>query len=121
LKPVFKEEIMNIKPLIIALSSCAALLAGCAAGPTDAEIKAALEKDLAASNAPMKLLDRAMNAKLTTVKQIGCSKDKEGAAYICDLQLTMETTNPLTGKVDTQDGTDKLRFVKTDKGWVVTK
>lgn len=97
------------------------LLAGCAVGPTDAEIKAALEKDLEASQSPLRLIDKAMSARLTAVKQIGCSKDKEGAAYVCDLQMTVETTNPLTGKVDSKDGTDKLRFVKTDKGWVVSK
>ncbi len=105
-----------LSTLIIAL-----LLAGCAAGPTDAEIKAALEKDLEASQSPLRLIDKAMSAKLTAVKQIGCSKDKEGAAFVCDLQMTVETTNPLTGKVDSKDGTDKLRFVKTDKGWVVSK
>jgi len=109
------------RPLWISSVLAAALLAGCAAGPNDAEIKAAIEKSLAESHSPLKLIDMAMSAKLTAVKQIGCSKDKEGAAYVCDVQMTVETTNPLNGKVDTKDSTDKLRLVKTDKGWAVSK
>lgn len=105
----------------VAVLSIAALLAGCAAGPNDAELKAALEKDFESSNSPQRLIDKAMSARLTAVKQIGCSKDKEGAAYVCDLQMTMETTNPLTGKVDIRDSAAKLRFVKTDTGWVVSR
>jgi hypothetical protein len=109
------------RPLLTSSLICAVLLAGCAAGPSDAEIKAAIEKSLAESHSPLKLIDKAMSARLTAVKQIGCSKDKEGAAYVCDVQLTVETTNPLTGKVDSQEKTDKLRLVKTDKGWAVSK
>lgn len=93
-----------------------AILAGCSNGPTDADIKAALEKDLEASP-----LSKLMSAKVVSAKQIGCSKDKEGAAYVCDLQTTIEMKNPLTSNVDTKDGTEKLRFVKTDKGWVISR
>jgi hypothetical protein len=105
----------------IASLMSATLLAGCAAGPSDAEIKAAIEKSIAESHSPLKLIDMAMSAKLTAVKQIGCSKDKEGAAVVCDIQITVETTHPLTGKVEMKEGTDKLRLVKTDKGWAVSK
>lgn len=103
------------------IAMCSMFLFGCSAGPADADIQAAIMKDAESSHSPQRLLDKAMSAKLTAVKQIGCSKDKEGAAYICDVQLTVETINPLNGKVDSQQKTDKLRLVKTDKGWAVSK
>lgn len=105
------------------LPALAALLflTACGGAPGDAEIRAAIERSQAESHSPLRLLDMALKAKLTAVKQIGCSKDKEGAAYVCDVQLTVETTNPLTGKTDSKGTTDKLRLVKTDQGWVVSK
>ena len=115
------EDIMHDKSPSLATLAISLLLAGCAAGPSDAEIKAAMEKSLSESLSPLRLLDKAMSAKLTAVKQIGCSKDKEGAAFVCDIQMTVETTNPLNGKVESKDSTDKLRLVKTDKGWTVSK
>lgn len=109
----------RIRTMLTGLAA-ALLIAGCG-GPGDADIKAAIERSQAESNSPLRLIDKAMKAKLTAVKQIGCTRDKEGAAYVCDVQLTVETTNPLSGKVDIKNSTDKLRLVKTDQGWAVSR
>lgn len=97
----------------------ATLLVAACGSPGDADIKAAIERSQAESNSPLRLLDKAMKAKLTGAKQSACNK--EGDAYACDVQLTVETTNPFTGKVASTTTTEKLRLVKTDQGWTVAK
>ena len=105
-------------PVVPAALAATLFLAACGS-PGDADIKAAIERSQAESNSPLRLLDKAMKAKLTGAKQSACNK--EGDAYACDVQLTVETTNPFTGKVATTTTTEKLRLVKTAQGWTVAK
>ena len=107
-----------------ALLCAASLLAACSSEPSDADIKAAVEvqfKEIEASQAQLKAMGLDVSIKLVSLKKIGCSKDKEGAAYICDVQATTEIKNPLTGKLESKEATDKLRLVKGDKAWSITK
>lgn len=109
----------RIRSRLLAIAT-ALLLAACGGAPGDADIKAAIDRSQAESHSPVRLLDKAMKAKLTAVKAVDCRKEKEGAAHVCDVQLTVETTNPFTGKVASTTTTEKLRLVKTDQGWAVS-
>jgi hypothetical protein len=64
-----------------------------------------------------------MNLEIVSLAKIGCSKDTQGNAYVCDVRLKSQGIKPnqFTGKKDFNDNTAKVRFVKTSDGWVPTK
>lgn len=93
------------------------LLTACSSGPNDAEIKAALEAKSAEGSSALKAIGIDLGMKLDNVKKIGCSKDKEGEAYVCDIEFTVTSKNILTGNTDSKQTTEKKRFVKTEAGW----
>jgi hypothetical protein len=90
---------------IVAFACLSASLVGCTGGPSESEMKAALEK--AASSPFLKI-------EILMVKNLGCQKD--GAAHVCDVE--METNAPMVGK---SRNAAKIRFIKTDSGWQVTR
>jgi len=57
--------------------------------------------------------------EIISLERIGCSKDTQGNAYICDLRMKTKGMPFSGGKVN--DSTAKVRFVKTSDGWAATK
>jgi len=84
--------------------ACLVFVSGCAGGPSESEMKTALEKASAATMFKFEVL---------MVKNLGCQKD--GAGHTCDVEV--ETNSPMVGK---SRKATKLRFVKTGSGWQVT-
>lgn len=108
------------KPL--ALLGLAALLAACAAEPSEAEIKAAFDREQAATVNAMRGLFGQTGADVTTqmqsqfgvqsVRKIGCKSDGDNAS-LCDLELEVRGLGGL------QKTTQQLRFVKGSEGWML--
>ena len=96
----------------------AALLAACSSGPSESDIKAALEQAANQSNAAMgQALGKAgahMKTEVLHVKKIGCKED--GGAYRCDIELRMKV--PMLGE---QSSATEARFVKGSNGWTVSR
>ena len=120
---------MELKSKTLAILAAAVLLvAGCAMEPSEADIKAALEKDIAKSaesidsagkmfgGAGKALTDAIGKPELHAVKKIGCAEAKDAPGFVCDIEVDM--TSPLAGR-----GKDMAtaRFVKGPEGWVVVK
>ncbi len=120
---------MELKYKTLAILVAAVLLgAGCAMEPSEADIKAALEKDMAKSaesidsagkmfgGAGKALTDAIGKPELHAVKKIGCAEAKDAPGFVCDIEVDM--TSPLAGR-----GKDMAtaRFVKGPEGWVVVK
>lgn len=104
------------------------LAAGCSGEPSDADIRAALEKNIAANSESLNkttrmfggagqfLTDMIGKAEIHSVKKIGCVAAKDAPGYVCDVELDM--TVPLTGR---KKDMTSARFVKGPDGWVVTE
>lgn len=84
-----------------------AALAACSAGPSEAEIGAAIEKHV-----PNMSLGGKRMMEVTRVKKIGCSSADGG--YHCDVEWTVKALG------QEQSQAQRLRFVKGSDGWVVT-
>lgn len=95
------------------------LLAACSGAPSDGDIKAALERDLASSRSPLRFIELALGTRVTAVKQSRCVCEQEGDAWVCDVRVTLERMNPLTGGKEISEGDDKLRLTKSDGGWAL--
>jgi len=117
-----------MKSLLAALLAALALLAaGCSGEPSDADIRSALEKDMAKTAQSInkttqmfggagKALSEMMKTEIHAVKKIGCVESKDSPGYVCDFEVDM--TAPVTGR---GKETAKARFVKGPEGWVVVK
>jgi hypothetical protein len=120
---------MEMKTKILtALAAAALLIGGCAMEPSEADIKVALEKDIAKNaesidsagkmfgGAGKALTDAIGKPELHAVKKIGCVQAKDAPGFVCDIEIDM--TSPLAGR-----GKDMAtaRFVKGPEGWVVVK
>lgn len=108
---------MNITRTASALV-IAALLAACSSGPSEGDIKAALDQAANQSNAAMgQVLGKAgagMKTEILQVKKIGCKED--GSAYLCDIEMRVKA--PMVGE---QSTATKARFVKGSNGWTVSR
>lgn len=93
--------------------SCCLLLVGCGGAPSDAEIKATVERqqaqDLKNAGAAAGFLPT-----IKVLKKVGCKEDGE-KAYKCDLEIEA------TQMKNTQTGVVQMRFVKTSDGWMVSR
>lgn len=89
------------------------LVAACGGAPSDADLKAAVKKQMDADEKAAGMFADMM-PKITVLNKIGCKEDGE-KAYKCDLEV--EVTQ---GK-NVNKGPAQLRFVKTSDGWQVTK
>lgn len=89
------------------------LLAGCGGAPSEAEIKATVERqqaqDLKNAGTAAGLLPT-----IKVLKKIGCKEDGE-KAYKCDLEVEV------TQFEKTQTRVAPVRFVKTSDGWMLSK
>ena len=102
----------------------AALLMGCAAEPSEADMKAAFDRDKAATVESMRGLFGQAGADMTTqmqdrfgvqtVRKIGCKADGDKAS-LCDLELEVK------GITGTQKVTRQVRFVKGSEGWMLAE
>ena len=96
----------------------AALLTACSSGPSEGDIKTALEQATNQSNAAMgQMLGKAgtgMKTEVLQVKKIGCKED--GSAYLCDIEVRMKV--PVVGE---QSTATKARFVKGSNGWTMSR
>jgi hypothetical protein len=103
-------------------------LAGCSGEPSEADIKAAFEKDMAKTAQSLDdagkmfggvgkaLTDSLGKTELHAVKKIGCAEAKDAPGFVCDVEVDM--TVPLAGR---SKETATARFVKGPEGWVVVK
>jgi hypothetical protein len=96
----------------------AGLIVGCAKGPSDSEMKAALQKTadatmagLIGTGAEAKQLGGLAKVEYLQVKSLGCKSDGDHS-YRCDVQMEVKSM------VGTQNNTESIRFIKTDSGWV---
>jgi hypothetical protein len=101
--------------LVVVLST---LLAACSSGPSEGDMKTALNNAAnQANNAVGQMLGKAgagMKTEILDVKKIGCKED--GSAYLCDFEVRMKA--PVVGE---QSSTTKARFVKGSNGWAVSR
>lgn len=114
------------------LAACIAALlflaTGCSGAPSEADIRAAFEKNIAKSTASLNetaqmfggagkaFTDMLGKAEIHSVKKIGCVEAKDAPGYVCDVEIDM--TVPLTGR---KKDMTTARFVKGPDGWVVTE
>lgn len=84
-----------------------AAVAACSAGPSEAEIVAAIEKHL-----PDMSLGGERMMEVTRVRKLGCNSADGG--YHCDVEWTLKALG------QEQSQAQRLRFVKGSDGWVVT-
>lgn len=104
------------------------LAAGCSGEPSDADIRAALEKNIARNSESLNkttqmfggagkfLTDMIGKAEIHSVRKIDCVAAKDAPGYVCDIELDM--TVPLTGR---KKDVTSARFVKGPDGWVVAE
>ena len=118
-----------MKMLHAALAAALALLlAGCLGEPSDADIRAALERNIAKNSESLNrttqmfggagqfLADMIGKAEIHSVRKIDCVAAKDAPGYVCDIELDM--TVPLTGR---KKDMTSARFVKGPDGWVVAE
>lgn len=80
-------------------------LVACSSGPSDAEIKSLVQKEIALFGSMVKVTD---------VKKLGCKADGD-AAYKCDIEVQTASGD----KKSTSAG--PMRFIKTSAGWSLSK
>ena len=107
---------------VVGLLGAMTLLGGCAAEPSEADMKAAIDRDKAATVEQMRGMFGQAGADMTTqmqgrfgvqtVRKIGCKADGDKAS-LCDVELEV------SGLTGTQKVTRQVRFVKASEGWVL--
>lgn len=100
---------------IVTLLVLSGFVVGCASEPSEADIRKALNNNLAQT---MGAMGGAANmfgkSEIHSVKKIGCKEASDSTGYYCDFEIDM--TAPLVGR---QKGVGKSLFVKAKDGWVV--
>ena len=101
---------------------------GCSGEPSEADIKAAFEKDMAKTAQSIdeagkmfggmgkSLTDSLGRMELHSVKKIGCAEAKDAPGFVCDVEVDM--TVPIAGRSKEMA---TARFVKGPDGWVVAE
>jgi hypothetical protein len=107
-----------MKPTRTVLSlGLATLMTACSSGPSESEIKAALNQATNQANAAVgQMFGKAgagMKTEVLDVKKLGCKEN--GSAYLCDVEMRMKV--PMLGE---QSTTTQARFVKGSNGWTVS-
>ena len=104
----------------LALGGCLALSA-CSSAPSEAEMRAALDKQLKAEMTVMegvvgkKAMDmsKGMTPEIKSFRKIGCKEDGE-KAYRCDVEVEVSQLG------NTSKRAQPMRFVKGADGWAVS-
>ena len=105
---------------LCALVPVSLFIAGCSGEPSEADIRAVYEAEIARSNEQMINLggEQAANllgkSELHSITKLACKEADQTSGYNCDVEVDMSV--PLLGR-STQMRT--RRFVKSDNGWVV--
>ena len=99
---------------VVAIVAGALLLTACGE-PSEGDLRAAFEKQIAESNKMAQGLGVKMESKLHSLKKVGCKADGDNA-YRCDVEVDMEV--PLVGR---KKVVAPVRFVKGSDGWVASK
>lgn len=111
----------TISSLPFALVASLALTA-CGGAPSEAEIKATIEKQIAAERQAIQKMAgtqgtamvNSLVPEIKSIKKIGCKDDGE-KAYLCDVEMEVSQAGS-TGK-----GVGPMRFVKGSDGWLLQK
>jgi hypothetical protein len=98
------------------------LLAACGGEPSEADIKSAFEKQIAAESKAMDQFGgkgmadqlKGLIPEVKIIKKIGCKEDGENA-YKCDVEMEV------TQMGNTNKGIAPVRFVKGSDGWMASK
>lgn len=110
------------------LCTLALIVVGCSRGPSEADIRAALEKDMAKTAQSIDeagkifggvgkaLTDSMGKTELHAVRKIDCKEAKDAPGFVCDVEIDM--TVPFVGRSKEMT---TARFVKGPEGWVVMK
>ena len=105
---------------LCALVPATLFIAGCSGEPSEADIRAVYEAEIAKANEQMVNLGGEQAASLLgkselhSVTRLACKEADQASGYYCDVEVDMSV--PLLGRT-TQIRTQ--RFVKSDSGWVV--
>ena len=111
-----------------ALLAVSLLTVGCSGEPSEADIRAAFEKDVAKTAQSLdqagkmfggvgkSFTDSLGKTELHAVKKIGCAEAKEAPGFVCDVEVDM--TVPIAGRSKEMT---TVRFVKGPDGWVVVQ
>jgi outer membrane biogenesis lipoprotein LolB len=95
--------------MAVLLAAALLLLTGCSVEPSEADIKKAFETELS----QIKGVQANLAPKLHGLKKLSCTKAEGNPGYNCDVELDVE--NFLGQR---QKNAVKVRFVKSDDGWV---
>lgn len=87
-------------PLVLSLTACSA-------GPSESDIRQALQKSYAQATAVT-----GVKIEIQSLKKLGCSES--GGGYNCDFELSIK------GPLGAQTTTTKARFVKGSQGWAAS-
>jgi hypothetical protein len=93
---------MSPRALLLTLAA-PLLLTACARGPSDEEINQAIQARTAGL----------LGGLIKAARKVGC--EKSGEAWLCDVAVTMTMAGQELTNVQ------RLRFIKTDKGWAVSQ
>ena len=101
---------MKIKLTVIFNTLIVSTLAACSSGPSEAEIKSLVDREIK----PMLELQLGLlggnKTTLTDVKKLACKADGD-AAYKCDVELQLSSGAKKESKAM------PIRFIKTSTGW----
>lgn len=93
------------------------MLSACSTGPSDSDMKAALQKNVDQTIGAM-LGDgkeaQEAKPKITAVKGLGCKSDGD-KAYKCDAEVE------ITSMMGKQKNARSIRFVKGSDGWIAVQ
>lgn len=100
-----------------ALAALCGLLVACGGEPSEADMRAAVEGDLAKTNAQLGAVGRLVGAdatiKVKALRKLACVQPKEQPGYSCDYEATFD------GPLGENTRKASARFVKSDTGWTV--
>ena len=99
----------------LAVPALVALLSACSGEPSEGDMRAALDKEVAEANKVTASLRADKKTTLHSFKKVGCKADGD-KAFRCDVEMDLEA--PLVGR---KKVVAPLRFVKGSDGWVATK
>lgn len=110
------------KPTSLTLFACVltAGLTACSSGPSNDDVRKAVELSLEESTQSMQQMGGSaaagMSFKLEEFEVLGCSEAPSGETYDCDVKLSMDTPlMPVRNKVT------RLSMREADSGWVIVQ
>ena len=115
------EIIMNFKKSLPFLGLLGVVTTLTACQPSDADIHAAVQREVDNANQQMAQMlgakaSEEYKVKLISTKKIGCKEATGQSGYVCDVET--EIDNPFLGK---QKKVVPSRFVKATEGWVLVE